>query len=85
MATSSMPSEFKPVLILWRDACVHPGWHNLEDLEDMFKSENHAMETIGYLVGENDESVFIANAVGKVRVSDVLQIAKNMITDRFEL
>ncbi len=59
-------------VVTWSDTTHIPGWHN----EDEIEKEPMKMETAGWLVSDNDESVVMAMTVGKFKIGDYLIIPK---------
>lgn len=70
---------FQRICIVWLDATHHPGYHNIKD-GDAFPLQT--METAGWLVGETDTALLVAQTVSQYKAGDVLAIPKSTILEQ---
>lgn len=79
--TGDVPEELKIARIHWLDHHAIPGWHRLEDI----KAVGYKVESVGWLVMENEAVIVLATSIGEGKASDFLLIMKSCIEERFEL
>lgn len=75
------PAETKIVRIHWKDACSVQGWHFQHEIEEQGLS---LVESVGWLVGEDDSCVKLAISVSDGVAGNMTIIPKSGIVDRWE-
>ncbi len=75
------PAETKIVRIHWKDACSVQGWHFKHEIEEQGLS---LVESVGWLVGEDDSCVKLAISVSDGVAGNMTIIPKSGIVDRWE-
>jgi hypothetical protein len=68
----------KIVKVSWIDSgVVSSGWVQLSEIENY---SSNRIETVGYIVNDNDERFLIAQSIGKSHIAGVISIPKIQIT-----
>lgn len=63
----------------WVDSSIAAnGWVLLDDIKDFSSTE---IETVGYIVHQNDIRYLIAQSIGRTHIQGVISIPKCMIID----
>jgi len=72
----------EPVYVKWVDSCnlFLDRWATPDDLDD--HDEETICETIGFLVAENDHSLYIAGSLAPVEIGSVMQIPRVAVVER---
>ena len=74
--------EIKIVRIKWNDTTHYQGWHKPDELDNMSPL---IIESVGWLIRENETAIFLAMSHGEYRIGDILIIPKKMVLERWEL
>ena len=78
------PKEYKEVRVHWEDATHRSGWHSVDELQDII-NEGFMVETLGWLVHEDDDCIVVAQSVSRYRMAELSRIPKAYIKDRMEI
>lgn len=78
-----MRDDLRKVYVLWVDSAnlFEDRWAKLDDIDD----EETFCETMGFLVKENDHSIFVAGSVAPDEIGSVMQIPRVAIKQQREL
>ena len=74
----------KRVYIKWTDAHTYDGWSSLEDALKAL-SEPYICETLGWLIGENEDAYFVSHTFNQIAVMGCVNIPKGMVIEFTEL
>lgn len=74
-------TTLKIVRVHWLDHNSTNGWKSFSQVE----IRGYRVESVGWLMGENDEALLLATSIGEGKAADFLCILKACITDRWEL
>ncbi len=75
----------EPIYIKWVDSCniALDRWTTLEDLDNYV--EQTFCETLGFLVAENEHSLWVAGSLAPEEIGSVMQIPLVSIQERINL
>lgn len=76
-------SIYKPCRVHWRDTCHVEGWHSAAALEALYIELPPLMQSLGWLVYQDDNQVVLAQSVGEKAAADLLKIPRSLIVDMF--
>lgn len=79
-----MNAVTKLVRVKWHDASSRAGWFKAEDIE-AFETELVMIDSVGWLLSENDDVLIMAASKMATSAGDLLIIPKGMIKERWEL
>jgi hypothetical protein len=74
-----------PVWVRWVDSAnlFHDRWASPDRLDDC--DDEVVCETLGWVVGENDHSVFVAGSIAPAEIGSVMQIPRAAIKEQWEI
>ena len=68
--------EYKVARVHWKDACQLAGYHGADALAALPAEPLPVMQSVGWLVYENDECIALAQTVSPFKAGDILQIPR---------
>ncbi len=78
--------EYKPVQITWIDTVARPGWHNLREISEFgLDTSPYYVQSLGWLVHEDDDNVLLAMSASVYKAAELLRIPKTHIVQRYYL
>lgn len=54
---------YKPMLVTWLDSTAQEGWHSGHEIEEFSESEPLRIQSLGWLIGEEDLWIVLAMSV----------------------
>lgn len=76
-----LKDSFAIVYIAWMDACQVPGWKNKDEIIECENEGLFAVESVGWLVAENDEFYMLAMSTSHTKAGDLMKIPKCWVTE----
>ena len=79
------PETYALVLLKWVDSCnlFQDRWASPDSLDE--HDEETFCETVGWIVGENDHSLYIASSLAPNEIGSVMQIPRSAVRGRREM
>lgn len=79
------PDPYPLVLLKWVDSAnlFQDRWASPDQLDE--HDEETFCETVGWLVGENDHSLYVASSLAPSEIGSVMQIPRCCVRDRREM
>ena len=74
---------YTPCRVHWTDTHSYPGWHKQHQLEALYTELAPVMQSMGWLVHEDDKHVVLAQTVGEFAMADLLKIPRSLIVEMF--
>ena len=73
--------EYKVARVHWKDACQLAGYHGADALAALPAEPLPVMQSVGWLVYENDEYLALAQTVSAFKAGDILKIPRAVIVE----
>lgn len=70
---------YKPVVVTWLDATHQAGWHDGHEIEEFVSTEPLRIESLGWLVGETDSWIVLAQSASEKKAGELLKIPRSII------
>jgi hypothetical protein len=84
--TWKLPEKFEIVRIHWTDTVCQEGWNNYQEVEQFVDAPTDGhMESVGWLIDEDEERIVIAMSHGNYQLGELLKIPRASITEVFKL
>ena len=81
--------RFKPVKIVWKDACTHREQVPIWEAEELAKEKPVLREEVGWLIGEGEECVVVARTIddhhGRKVIGEHTRIPRALVVEIVEL
>ena len=72
-----LPKKLKPVRVRWADVCIMTGWFT--DNEEI--AETLEMESLGWLIHKDKNTLLMAMSIDKHQVGEVLAIPRGCVVE----
>lgn len=76
-------NTYRVARVHWRDTYVTSGWHKAHELTAIYSEPAPVMQSIGWLVHEDNTCVVLAQSVGVFAAADLLKIPRPLIVEMF--
>lgn len=76
-----MEPEFRECRVKWQDTAHIAGWHNDTELKDVIADGLLEMESLGWLVYQDERFILLAMSVCNRKAGDLLKIPRACMLD----
>jgi len=70
---------YKPVCVTWLDSTAQGGWHDGHEIEEFSKIEPLRIQSLGWVVSEEDNWIVLAMSVCESRAGELLKIPQSVV------
>lgn len=76
-----MEDVFRECRVKWCDTSFYQGWQSQLELEDLLAKPPIEMESVGWLIHQDERFVMLAVSVSRRTVGDVLKIPRSAVIE----